>query len=133
MRVAQNLTAPRIKAGMDALGIDQSELARRVGCTAAAINQLVGGKTRHSKFLPAIARELRLPVEYLEGTIDSPDAKPEQLQLTSDERAWLDALRNVSAKNKTALLQLARSLPIDRPATRLNNSDATPLRRVHGG
>ena len=55
---------------MDALEIDQSELARRVGCTPAAINQIVVGKTRHSRFFHfhSIVALLDLADEHLQCT-----------------------------------------------------------------
>ena len=60
----------------------QSSLARRVGCTPAAINQIALGKTLRSKYLPDIARALGVPLPYLMGDIDDPSdwdsiARPE--------------------------------------------------------
>lgn len=52
---------------MDQMGLDQSELARRVGCTPAAINQIVNGKTRHSRYLGTIASRLGVSLDYLLG------------------------------------------------------------------
>jgi len=95
---------------MDALGIDQSELARRVGCTAAAINQIVVGKTQHSRFLPAIARELGLPLPYLAGDIDDPNKASTEALLTTEESEWLGLLRGLPKKDRAALLHLARTI-----------------------
>ncbi|WP_370189308.1 XRE family transcriptional regulator [Qipengyuania sp.] len=58
---------------MDELGIDQSELARRVGCSSAAINQIVRGHTRNSRLLPKIASRLGVPLEYLTGEAGNSD------------------------------------------------------------
>lgn len=51
---------------MDA-DIDQSELARIVGCTPGAINQIVMGNVRRSKFLPDIAEALGVALRWLRG------------------------------------------------------------------
>ena len=70
--MADNVTATRVQQRMDQMGIDQSELARRVGCTPAAINQIVNGKTRQSRYLPKIASRLGVTLAYLMGDTDDP-------------------------------------------------------------
>jgi transcriptional regulator with XRE-family HTH domain len=70
--VGGNLTSARVQERMDTLGLDQSELARRVGCSPAAINQIVTGKTQNSRFLPKIARSLGVSLSYLEGETADP-------------------------------------------------------------
>lgn len=57
---------------MDNATLDQSALARRVGCTPAAINQILNGRTTVSRFLPEIARELDVNIDWLRGRIDEP-------------------------------------------------------------
>lgn len=47
--------------------LDQSGLARAVGCTPGAINQLVLGNVQRSKFLPDIADTLGVTVRWLRG------------------------------------------------------------------
>lgn len=71
--VSVNITSERVAERMAALDIDQSELARRVGSTPAAINQIVKGHTRQSRFLPTIASRLGVPLSYLTGETDDPD------------------------------------------------------------
>ncbi len=53
--------------------ISQSELARRVGISQAAINKLVSGKGHGSKHLHQIAEELGTTAGYLTGVSDSFD------------------------------------------------------------
>lgn len=62
----------RLRSAMTDAGLDQSTLARRVGCTPAAINQILTGRTNISKYLPDIARELDVSVDWLRGQTDEP-------------------------------------------------------------
>ena len=58
---------PRLADAMKAASLSQSDLARAAGVTQGAINQLVTGRSRTSRFLPAIARALGVSVDWLEG------------------------------------------------------------------
>lgn len=108
--VIRNLTAERVQAAMDAKNWDQSELARRVGCTPAAINQLVLGHTRQSRFLPKIAIELGVSLAYLLGETDNPTSDGSDVRLSSEEREWLTHFRKMRTKDRTAALQLVRTI-----------------------
>jgi transcriptional regulator with XRE-family HTH domain len=63
----------RLKARIEATGISQSELARRVGITQGTIAGLISGRSRSSTHLHKIARVLRTTPAYLEGETDDPD------------------------------------------------------------
>lgn len=65
MRIAE-----RLEQLMEEQGLDQSSLARKVGCSPAAINQIVTGRTSRSRLLPDIAAELGVTLEYLQGRSD---------------------------------------------------------------
>lgn len=60
-----NLGARLLKA-MTLKGIKQEELAERVNCTQGSITKLVNNKSKKSKFLLAIARELNCDPNWLE-------------------------------------------------------------------
>lgn len=62
----------RIDERLKALGLSQSELARRVGVSQATIAGLITGRSSGSKHLHAIARELRTTPQYLTGETDDP-------------------------------------------------------------
>lgn len=47
--------------------LSQSDLARATGLTQGAINQIISGKTRKSKYAPDIARALGVSLEWLNG------------------------------------------------------------------
>ncbi|EZP65344.1 Pyocin repressor protein [Sphingomonas paucimobilis] len=53
----------RLRAAMKARGLNQSDLANAVGCSVAAISKIIGGQTRRSRYLPSIARCLKVNFE----------------------------------------------------------------------
>lgn len=57
----------RLAIAMADAGLDQSQLARAVGCTPGAINQIVNGLSRRSKFRPEIAETLGVSLRWLIG------------------------------------------------------------------
>jgi phage repressor protein C with HTH and peptisase S24 domain len=68
-------TGDRIKARLDAVGLSQAELARRVGITQPAINHLIKRGPGGSAHLHKIARELQTTPEYLSGETDDVSAE----------------------------------------------------------
>lgn len=64
----------RIGARATALGVSQSELARRVGVNSTTINGLIRGPARWTPYLFKIARALETTAEFLVGETDDPDA-----------------------------------------------------------
>lgn len=54
-------------AAMADEGLDQSALARAVGCTPGAINQILAGGVHRSRFLPDIADTLKVSLRWLRG------------------------------------------------------------------
>jgi len=59
-------------------GYNQSTLARAVGLTQGALNQILSGQTRRSRYLPELARVLSTSVDYLLGEADSPEPPADQ-------------------------------------------------------
>jgi phage repressor protein C with HTH and peptisase S24 domain len=57
----------RFLAAIQEAGLDQSALAKRVGCTPGAINQIASGLTLRSRFLPDIADALGVSTKWLRG------------------------------------------------------------------
>lgn len=60
----------RLTALMGEHGDDQSSLARKIGCTPAAINQILTGRTQRSRLLPEIADLYDVALPYLLGRHD---------------------------------------------------------------
>jgi transcriptional regulator with XRE-family HTH domain len=94
-------------------GVNQSELARRVGCTPAAINQILNGKTNVSRFAPDIARELAVPLDWLNGATADPTADADIEMLTSEEQRLLEIYRDLPKEDRAALKLLMERMVQD--------------------
>lgn len=66
----------RIKARLDEIGMSEAELARRVGIRQSTINALVLGRSRSSRHLHEIARELDTTTAYLKEETEDPVPLP---------------------------------------------------------
>lgn len=64
----------RIRDRLEALGMSQAELARRVGISQPSVNHLIKRGATGSSHLHKIARELETTPAYLTGEIDDPSA-----------------------------------------------------------
>jgi transcriptional regulator with XRE-family HTH domain len=102
----KTVTGDRVEAALGAAGIGQAELARRVGVTPGAINQIVTGLTRRSRLLPDIARELHVTIDWLKGESDDPQQDAPQELLTSQEQRLLEIYRALPKKDQAALKTL---------------------------
>lgn len=91
--------------------MSQSELARRIGISQAAVNKLASGSAYGSKHIHKIARELGTTPAYLMGETDDPTSDtPDAPDLTADEQRFLAALRTMDAKDRAALKRLMSSM-----------------------
>lgn len=108
----------RLTTLMEEQQIDQSTLARRVGCTPAAINQILTGRTVRSRFTPDIAEELGVSIEYLTGRSNErePQFQGVSRYLSRDERNWIEWLRASAPKDRLALLQIAKTVATSAPS-----------------
>lgn len=101
----------RIKERLAAVGLTQSDLARRVGLTQPAINKLIKGDSRTSLHLHKIARELETTPAYLSGETDDPfEVVPPPQQLSRDERALLDLFRSLDPSEQPETVEMLRTL-----------------------
>jgi len=101
----------RIASLIKDLGISQGELARRVGVSQPTIFKLIHDNKTGSAHLHKVARELGTTPAFLTGETDDPKSNvPDEAELTGDERVIVDCLRMIPAKDRAALIQLARSL-----------------------
>lgn len=64
------ITALRMRARMDEVGIKQEELAELLGVTQGAISLILTGKTQRSRLLPRIAAQLSVNLSWLLGDSD---------------------------------------------------------------
>jgi len=86
-------------------GVDQSELARRIGVTQGTISKILKGRSSKSRLLPRIAAELAVPITWLTGEDDS---LVEGLILSIEDRELLDTLNQLPPTFRAAVLQLSR-------------------------
>lgn len=101
----------RIRARLNAIGMSQSELARRVGVRQSTIAGLIAGKARSSSHLHKIARELHTTPAYLTGETDDLEANaPDAPMLDSQSRELIDCFAEMGAADRGALLQIARTM-----------------------
>ena len=115
----------RIRDRLAELDMSQSELARRVKLTQGTIGGLIIGKAQSSAHLHKIARALRTTPAYLTGETDDPDADaPPAVPLNSDTQELIDRFSSLSAADRRALLQVARSMSNGPPSTGTVHSKA---------
>lgn len=94
----------RILERLKVTGLNQSELARRVGLSQPAINALIRGSSRSSTHLHKIARELRTTPAYLEGEVDDPhEDAPAAPEFSAEERHLVSNWRQLSIEDRRAL------------------------------
>lgn len=102
----------RIVERLDVLGMSQAELARRTTIPQSTINSLIKRGRRSSPHLIRIARELRTTPAYLTGESDDPEAEfgEDAIDLTAEERNWVELLRAIAPKERAAALTLVRTI-----------------------
>jgi transcriptional regulator with XRE-family HTH domain len=102
------IVAERLKAALQAAGISQSELARRVGVSQPTIYRATHGKLYGTRYLHRIARELGTTPAYLSGETDDPLGEaPDAAPLTFDQRRLLDCFTALPPAPQQALLTIA--------------------------
>jgi transcriptional regulator with XRE-family HTH domain len=85
---------------MEAVGLGQTELARRVGVSQPTIFKLLNNQRYSSTHLHKIARELRTTVAYLTGETDDPDSDVPDLPAFSRED--IELLQRISVLSERA-------------------------------
>lgn len=78
--------AKRVQARREALGISQSELARRVGVSAQSIQSLESGRTKSFRKVIELARALEVPLSYFAASDPEPGSIPVDDMTTSLEQ-----------------------------------------------
>lgn len=92
-------------------GDDQSSLARKIGCTPAAINQILTGRTQRSRLLPEIADLYDVALPYLQGRWESRGrGSGTERQVSSDERRLLNLTQRMTPEDRTLVYTLAARL-----------------------
>lgn len=100
----------RIESRLEAVGLSQAELARRVGVRQSTMNSLIRGNSRTSRSIVQIARELQTTPAFLLGETDDPKADVPDDQLINAERELLDLFRQLANDERTAISLIVRRL-----------------------
>jgi len=91
--------------------MSQAELGRRVRVHQSTINGMIHGDQQGTTKLHQIARELRTTPAYLTGETDDPSLDaPHAETFSSEEREWIELLRDLDRTERLALLTVTRSM-----------------------
>ncbi|HMO74550.1 MAG TPA: helix-turn-helix transcriptional regulator [Sphingopyxis sp.] len=108
----------RILERMQAVGLSQAELARRVGLAQPTIYNLIHKGKKGSTKLHVIARVLKTTPAYLTGETDDPESDLPDDLLTSQDREDLAKLQSLSSRDRETVRRLLDSLTGETPAPR---------------
>lgn len=106
----------RITERMEAMGLSQAELARRVGVSQPTIYNLIHKAKKGSTKLHIIARVLRTTPAYLTGETDDPASDQPEDSLSAEDREDLSLLQKLPSRDRDSIRQLMRSLSERAPA-----------------
>jgi transcriptional regulator with XRE-family HTH domain len=108
--MSSEIDSARFREALAMRGIDQTELAKRLGCTPGAINQIASGRTRKSKLLPEITAELQVSLDWLLRKTDDPSPGASDHLVSPEELRWIELIRKLQPTDRTAVIQVTRSL-----------------------
>ena len=117
----------RIEERLNALHISQAELARRAGVSQSTMNTIIRRPTRSSPHLVAIAQALKTTPAYLTGETDNPESETADLDLSAQERHWIELLRGLHRADREAVMQLTRSLAVSAESPAIHASASTTV------
>ncbi|MFZ3485307.1 helix-turn-helix domain-containing protein [Sphingomonas sp. 3-13AW] len=111
----------RVRERMEAAGLSQAELARRVGVAQPTIFKLIHSNKKGSVHLHRIARELGTTPAYLSGETDDPDQDapppvPPSPYQTINLQVLLPGEAALARMFEGLLRAMDRSLPLDEQA-----------------
>lgn len=105
------IVSDRVSERMKALGLSQSELARRVGVAQPTIYKLLHTSKKGSTKLHAIARELGTTPAYLSGETDDPNADaPPERELDHEQRSLIEHFSVLTEADRAAVVRIVSSL-----------------------
>lgn len=113
-------------------GDDQSSLARKIGCTPAAINQILTGRTQRSRLLPEIADLYDVALPYLLGRWEMRGRGTDSERVVnSDERRLLNLTQRMTLEDRQLVYALASRLAGVPPMVLEHHSDLGPVETLH--
>lgn len=120
------IVGERVQERLDASGLTQAELARRIGVAQPTIHNLIHRAKKGSTHLHRVARELGTTPAYLTGETDDPTAElPDFDPMTSDETRLLAKFRALDRDGRAAVIQVVRLMAAGVSASeRVTNASA---------
>lgn len=113
-------------------GDDQSSLARKIGCTPAAINQILTGRTQRSRLLPEIADLYDVSLPYLLGRSETRGRGTDSdREINSDERRLLNLTQRMTPEDRQLVYTLASRLAGATPVVLEDRRDFRQPRTLH--
>jgi transcriptional regulator with XRE-family HTH domain len=113
-------------------GDDQTSLARKVGCTPAAINQILTGRTQRSRLLPEIADLYDVALPYLLGRWDTRGRGAEsERSVNPDERRLLQLTQRMTPEDRQLVYTFASRLAGVPPVMAEPRKDYRPAETLH--
>lgn len=110
---APRIIPKRLEERIHEAGLSYSAVARALGVRQPTISRLVKGEQRSTARIDHLARIVKTSPAYLTGEVDDPDLDaPETRALTSDQEAWLAIFDALDPPNRTALMQIGRTMVI---------------------
>lgn len=106
---AGQIDVVRLQEAMAAANVDQSGLARLIDTTPGTVNQILTGRTKRSRYMPVIAQELNVSLNWLMRRSDDPHETGEQ-RLTNSERRLLTNWRRLSESQQNAVIHILDSI-----------------------
>lgn len=100
----------RVRDRMNALGLSQAELARRVGVSQPSIYALIHRNKSGTRNLHLIARELKTTPAYLTGETEDPEQGPPPPGYDTTEQQLVAAFRRLSAEHRLAVATIINGL-----------------------
>jgi transcriptional regulator with XRE-family HTH domain len=99
-------TGDRLAEAMERRGLDQSELARRLGVAQGSISKIIVGRTSNSRLIPRLAVELGVSTRWLLCETDDPEGDGSDAELSADEAKLLRIYRELGKADRAALRRL---------------------------
>jgi transcriptional regulator with XRE-family HTH domain len=126
------IVGERVQERLDASGLSQAELARRIGVAQPTIHNLIHRAKKGSTHLHRVARELGTTPAYLTGETDDPTAEtPDFDPMTSDETNLLANFRALDRDGRAAVIRvtmlMAAGMGASKPVTSASDQEAVKL------
>lgn len=104
-------------------GMSQSEMARLAGTSQQSVQQAESGKARNPRYLPKLARELKVPIEWLTMNILPDEDEIGQARYLSDqEEQLLDIYGGLGKEGRNAALDFMKSRAAENKSKRRKSS-----------